>query len=54
MPILYGNQKPTKCVGWEDVCKTKSEGGLSRGIFEEIEKVVSVKLVWNFIQQESI
>lgn len=39
---------------WDDVCKSKNQGGLGIRKIKDIAKAVAVKLVWKFIQKESI
>lgn len=43
------NSKAHK-ISWDDVCKTKDEGGLGIRKTEEIAKIVVIKLIWDFIQ----
>lgn len=41
-------------VNWDDVCKTKSEGGYGIRRIDEMAKAVVVKLLWNYIQGNSV
>lgn len=40
-------------MNWDDVCKTKNEGGLGIKIIEDLAEAVAVKLTWNFLQEDS-
>lgn len=37
-------------MSWEDMCKTKREGGFGIRKIEDIGKSISIKLIWKFIQ----
>lgn len=41
-------------MSWDDVCKTKGEGGLGIKKLEDITKSTAIKLLWRFIQGESL
>lgn len=41
-------------MSWEDVCKNKSEGGFGIHRIEEVAKVIAVKLLWNYLQDDSL
>lgn len=41
-------------MNWSNVCKTKSEGGQRIRRIEDLTKAVAVKLLWNYIQVDSL
>lgn len=41
-------------MSWDNVCKTKSEGGLGIKRIKDIAKATAVKMLWNFIQGDTL
>lgn len=41
-------------MSWDLACRTKSKGGVGIRRLEDISKATSIKLVWNFLQGESL
>lgn len=39
---------------WDDVCKTKGVGGLGIRKIDEVAKAIATKLLWSYIQGESL
>lgn len=39
---------------WDDVCKTKNEGGLGIRKNDEVAKAVAVKLIWKYVLGDSL
>lgn len=39
-------------MNWDDICKPKQEGGLGLRKIEDMEKAVTIKLIWKFLQGE--
>lgn len=39
---------------WDEVCKTAEKGGLGIRKLDQIAKTAAIKLVWTFLQGESI
>lgn len=47
------NSKAHK-IYWDDVCKTKTEGGLGVRIIDEVTKAMAIKLLWNYINGDTL
>lgn len=41
-------------VAWQDICKTKQEGGLGIRALKEVNKVQGLKLIWRFLAGDSL
>lgn len=41
-------------MSWDEVCKTKIEGLLGIIKIDEITKAIAAKLLWNYIQGDSL
>lgn len=41
-------------MSWEDVCKSKQEGGLSIRKFDDMTKAIVIIMVWKFLQGDSL
>jgi hypothetical protein len=41
-------------MSWDEVCKTKNEGGLGIRKIEDIAKSIAAKLLWNYINGDSL
>lgn len=39
---------------WDDVCKTRNEGGLGLRRSDDVAKVIAIKLVWKSLQGDSL
>lgn len=41
-------------MNWNDVCKCKQEGGLGINKLEDTAKAVAIKLVWKYLQGDTL